>query len=117
MGEVAGPSAHELASRLYTATFRGAVVNSTLAVLGASRQHFGAGAISVQPAEFVRLVPTTTATHSSTTVTTKSSMATVTSTTSMTTSTLDEGEVDVISSTTSLATSFAWLWLVTSGLG
>jgi len=113
--KVTGSSANELASRLYTATFRGELINSTLAVLGAGREHFSAGAISVQPEEFVPSVPTSTTTPvSSTTLTstaTGSRTSTATVTTSTSTSTLAPGSNEFSSGTASPAASLVWLLL------
>mmetsp|Transcript_29703 Transcript_29703/g.74812 ORF Transcript_29703/g.74812 Transcript_29703/m.74812 type:complete len:496 (+) Transcript_29703:60-1547(+) len=66
--EVKKFTANELAARLHTRAFRGKLVNSTLAVLGTVKRHFGAGAISLRPEEFlpVTLTSTTTSVVSST---------------------------------------------------
>eukprot|EP00443_Scrippsiella_acuminata_P008163 CAMPEP_0115278270 /NCGR_PEP_ID=MMETSP0270-20121206/57669_1 /TAXON_ID=71861 /ORGANISM="Scrippsiella trochoidea, Strain CCMP3099" /LENGTH=488 /DNA_ID=CAMNT_0002694937 /DNA_START=59 /DNA_END=1525 /DNA_ORIENTATION=+ len=75
--EVTKSSASDLASKLYTTTFRSRLVSSTLEILGVDKEHFGAGAISVQPEEFlpVTVTSTTTSVSSTTASTTTSSIS------------------------------------------
>jgi hypothetical protein len=107
--EVAGLSANELALKLYTTAFRAALVNSTLAVLGANRQSLSAGAISFRPDAFVPLVPTTTTTSTSSTVT-ESSTAIANCVNG--TTTLEGDGLEFTDRATTLVSRLAWLCLV-----
>jgi hypothetical protein len=110
--DVTGSSANELASRLYSTTFRGELVNSTLAVLGTERKHFSAGAISVHPEKFEPLVPTTTTTRSSSTATSTQTRTVTTSTGAST-----GFSSDAASPVTSLLCSLLCSGLVMGGIG
>merc|ERR1712039_55950 len=106
----------------YSATFRGELVNSTLAVLGAEREHFSAGAISVQPKKFEPLVPTTTATSTSTSVTSTQPREEATHSTHSTTSATPPSSSPFTSAAISRGTGLACvllpcLGLVMSGIG
>merc|ERR1712039_59071 len=117
--EVTGSSANELASRLYSATFRGELVNSTLAVLGTERKHFSAGAISVHPEKFEPLVLTSTTTRSSSMPTTSTQTRTVTTGASASTMAPSGTGLssDAASPVTSLLCSLLCSGLVMSGIG
>lgn len=97
--DVEGSSANELASQLYSASFRSALVNSTLAVLSGTWPHLSVGAVSVEPEEFTPLVPTETATTSTRSMTMTSTLAVVTATdTSTSTMRSDVGSTTAYSS-------------------
>merc|ERR1712039_416656 len=119
--EITESSANDLASRLYSATFRGELVNSTLAVLGvAEREHFSAGAISVQPQAFAPLVPTSTTTRltttslTTTTLTTSSAVTSTQSTGMSTSTTTPPSNIPFNSGATTPLASLAWLLLLLS---
>jgi len=78
--DVAGSSANHLAAKLYSSTFRGLLVNSTLAATGAGEGPVVVGAVTFHPEAFVPLLPTTTRTLTSTATSTATATATSTST-------------------------------------
>mmetsp|Transcript_38916 Transcript_38916/g.97772 ORF Transcript_38916/g.97772 Transcript_38916/m.97772 type:complete len:497 (-) Transcript_38916:201-1691(-) len=101
--EVTGASANELAARLYSLSFRGEVVNSTLAILGSGVARFGIGAISVKPEAFVPLMPTstvTTTTVSSSTVTTTAATTTTVEATTVEATTVEATTVEATTTQT-----------------
>jgi hypothetical protein len=77
---ISGSSANELAARLYSPSFRGLLVNSTLVSTGthadAGTREISVGAVDLQPEQFVPQVPTTTHTSTMSTTATSTSSAT-----------------------------------------
>jgi len=76
---ISGYSANQLAARLYSPSFRGLLVKSTLVSVGAhadaGTREISVGAVALQPEQFVPQVPTTTRTSTSTTATSTSRAA------------------------------------------
>lgn len=93
-------SAGELAQRLYSASFRGELVNTTLRVLGGSSigTHFGVMSVSLKPEKFIPA--TTSATITSTTATSTTATSTTASSTTITTTVTTQQHKDQPGATT-----------------